>query len=331
MRSHPRRVNVTESHTLERDVHTKNGVSWDFAVVSGPYGGTTEGPAWDGERLLFTYIPASHIMRYDPRTGTAEVFRSQTNCANGLMLDPSGRLYACEGGARRVVRYEDNGEAAVLADGFEGKRLNIPNDLAIDPQGRVWFTDPYYEGAGGPWSEDRSNKELDHDSVYRLDPQANGEWSINRVTYDTTRPNGLLFSLDHETLYVAQSGREPEEKRELRSYAVLGDGSLGPASVLHDFGAHRGIDGMCLDTEGNIVATAGYRQGGPGPMVYVFSPAGEVLEAHPVPEDRPTNCSFGGPEPDHPVRDHWRRPPPGGPHPSQWPPVVPAGRLALRH
>ena len=296
MRSNPRRVNVTESHTLERDVHTKNGVSWDFAVVSGPYGGTTEGPAWDGERLLFTYIPASHIMRYDPLTGTAEVFRSQTSCANGLMLDPSGRLYACEGGARRVVRYEDNGEAAVLADGFEGKRLNIPNDLAIDPQGRVWFTDPYYEGAGGPWSGDRSNKELDHDSVYRLDPQANGEWSINRVTYDTSRPNGLLFSLDHETLYVAQSGREPEEKRELRSYAVRGDGSLGPASVLHDFGAHRGIDGMCLDTEGNIVATAGYRQGGPGPMVYVFSPAGEVLEAHPVPEDRPTNCSFGGPE-----------------------------------
>ena len=197
--------------------------------------------------------------------------------------------------SRSKVRGE-RGRRPCWPTGFEGKRLNIPNDLAIDPQGRVWFTDPYYEGAGGPWSEDRSNKELDHDSVYRLDPQTNGEWSINRVTYDTTRPNGLLFSLDHETLYVAQSGREPEEKRELRSYAVLGDGSLGPASVLHDFGAHRGIDGMCLDTEGNIVATAGYRQGGPGPMVYVFSPAGEVLEAHPVPEDRPTNCSFGGPE-----------------------------------
>ena len=271
-------------------------MSWDFTIVNGPYGGTAEGPAWDGSGLLFTYIPASHIMRYDPHARAAEVFRAQTNCANGLMFDPEGRLYACEGGARRVVRYGEDDEVTVLADGFEGKKLNIPNDLAIDLQGRVWFTDPYYEGAGGPWSEDRANRELDHDSVYRLDPKADGSWDISRVTLDTTRPNGLLFSLDHETLYVAQSGREPEEKRELRAYAVQDDGSLGAPTVLHDFGAHRGIDGMCLDTQGNIVATAGYRQGGPGPMVYVFSPSGEVLETHPTPEDRPTNCTFGGPD-----------------------------------
>ena len=93
---------------------------------------------------------------------------------------------------------------------------------------------------------------------------------------------------------MAQSGREPEEKRELRGYPVTADGSLGKYELMHDFGAHRGIDGMCLDTEGNIVATAGYRESGPGPMIYVFSPTGEVLETHPVPEDRPTNCTFGG-------------------------------------
>ncbi len=268
---------------------------WDFVLISGPYGGTTEGPAWDGAGLLFTHIPASRIMRYDPATKTTSVFRSDTNCANGLMFDKDGALYACEGGARRVVRYERDGGVTVLADRFQGKRFNIPNDLAIDLQGRVWFTDPYYEGAGGPWSLDRANKELDHDSVYRLDPQPDGTWSVTRVTFDTTRPNGILFSLDYKTLYVAQSGRNPDEKRQLRAYPVNEDGSLGPCKVLHDFGPHRGIDGMCLDVEGNIIATAGYRQGGPGPSIYVFSPTGEVLERHPVPVDRPTNCTFGGP------------------------------------
>ncbi len=268
-------------------------MSWDLELVDGPYGGTTEGPAWDGAGLLFTHIPASRIMRYDPQAKTSTVFRADTNCGNGLMLDPSGALYACEGGARRVVRYERDGGAAVLADGFESQQLNIPNDLAIDLQGRVWFTDPYYEGAGGPWSEDRANKELDHDSVYRLDARPDGAWSITRVTFDTTRPNGLLFSLDHQTLYVAQSGRNPDEKRHLRAYPVNPDGTLGKYELLHDFGADRGIDGMCLDTEGNIVATAGWKRGGPGPMVYVFSPRGDVLEMHPVPVDRPTNCSFG--------------------------------------
>ena len=195
-------------------------------------------------------------MRYDPASRSSSVVRSDTNHANGLMLDPDGRLYACEGNARRVVRYEPDGGVTVLADSFEGKRFNIPNDLAIDLQGRVWFTDPYYEGAAGAWSQDPANKDLDHDSVYRLDPQPDGSWSVSRVTFDTTRPNGLLFSLDHSTLYVAQSGRNPDEERQLRGYPVQADGSLGPGRVLHNFGEHRGIDGMVLDTDGNIVATA---------------------------------------------------------------------------
>ena len=268
-------------------------MSWEFALVDGPYGGTTEGPAWDGSGLLFTHIPASNIMRYDPSTGVSTVYRSNTNCANGTMLDSQGRLYACEGGARRVVRYEPDHTTIVLADGFNGMRLNIPNDIAIDIEGRVWFTDPYYKGAGGPWSEDSINKDLDHDSVYRLDPQPDGRWSITRVTFDTTRPNGLLFSLDHQTLYVAQSDWTLGEKRQLRAYPVRNDGSLDQFVLLHDFGEHRGIDGMVLDSEGNIVATAGYLKGGPGPMIYVFSPSGKVLETHPIPVDQPTNCTFG--------------------------------------
>ncbi len=267
-------------------------MSWDFELVDGPYGGTTEGPAWDGGGLLFTHIPAGKIMRYDPVAKSSTVWRKNTNNANGTVFATDGRLYACEGGARRVVRYELDGATTVLADGFEGKRLNIPNDLALDTQGRVWFTDPYYEGAAGTWSETRDAMDLDHESVYRVDPGADGAWTTHRVTFDTTRPNGILFSLDYTTLYVAQSGRRPDEKRELRGYPVKGDGSLGEYALLHDFGKNRGIDGMTLDTEGNIVATAGWKQGGPGPLIYVFSPSGEVLETHPLEVDRPTNCTF---------------------------------------
>ena len=195
-----------------------------------------------------------------------------------------------------MVRYQERGEPVVLADGFEGRRLNIPNDLALDVEGNVWFTDPYYEGSGGEWSRNRANKDLEHDSVYKLDKKMNHSWCITRMTFDTTRPNGLLFSLSHRTLYVAQSGREPEEQRQLRAYPMLTDGTLGNPDILHDFGPDRGIDGMCLTTEGDIVATAGWNKGGPGPMIYLFSPTGEVLEMHPFPVDRPTNCTFGDPD-----------------------------------
>jgi len=277
-----------------------NHMPWKFEILDPPYGAVSEGPVWDGSGLLFTRIQQSRILRYDPASGAVSVWRENTNCANGLAFDAAGRLYGCEGGAsidgRRVVRYEPGGGVAVLAAGFEGKRLNIPNDLVADPEGSIWFTDPFYEGAAGPWSADRAHKELDHDSVYRLDPQPDGRYRIARATFDTTRPNGLLFSLDYKTLYVAQSGRRADEKRQLRAYPVKAGKSLGSPEVLHDFGEHRGIDGMRLDTGGDIVATAGYELGGPGPMIYVFSPSGKVLERHPIGCRRPTNCAFGGPD-----------------------------------
>jgi gluconolactonase len=138
--------------------------------------------------------------------------------------------------------------------------------------------------------------ELDHESVFRLDPQPGGSWAIRRMTFDTTRPNGLALSPDERTLYVAQSEYGLGKQRELRAYPVHGDGTLGRASVLHNFYPHRGIDGMCLDAEGNLIATAGWRESGPGPLIYVFAPNGRVLETHPVPTDRPTNCAFGGPD-----------------------------------
>lgn len=271
-------------------------MTWKFNLVDGPYPGTIEGPAWDGTGLLFTHIPASQIMRFDPDTGKSIIFRTNTNNANGLIFDKSGNLFGCEGGARRVVRYDKNNTTVTIAHTFENRKLNIPNDLAIHKNGSIWFTDPYYEGAGGPWSEDRSAKELDHDSVYRLDPNNIGQWTINRVTFDTTRPNGILFSLNYDTLYVAQTGREPHEARQLRAYPIKPDKSLGEFTTLHDFGPHRGVDGMVLDTYGNIIATAGFNQSGPGPIIYIFAPDGTILDKHKMTTDRPTNCTFGGPD-----------------------------------
>jgi gluconolactonase len=260
-------------------------MSWTFEVVVEPIG-LTEGPAWDGRGLLFTNIPNSRVMRFEPVTCALAVERTGTNEANGLAFDRAGRLYGCEGGGRRIVRYEPDGGVTVLCDNYQGKRLNSPNDLVVDLQGRIWFTDPRY-------GDFRDDMELDHESVFRLDPQPDGAWTCARMTYDTTAPNGLLLSQDNSTLYVAQSKYGEGQKRELRAYPVQADGTLGEHRVLHNFYPHRGIDGMTLDTDGNIVATAGWEVSGPGGMIYVFAPNGRVLATHPVPAERPSNCTFG--------------------------------------
>lgn len=263
-------------------------MSWTFETVAGPFG-FTEGPAWDGEALLLSDIPANRILRFDPASRKTTDYREDTHEGNGLMFDAGGRLYGCQGGSggRRVVRYDLDGKVTEIADRFEGKRLNSPNDLAFDARGRLWFTDPRYGGY-------TADLELGHESVYRADPQPDGSWTLHRVTHDTTKPNGLLISPDQSTLYVAQSEYGVDRKRELRAYPIREDGSVGEHEVLHNFYPHRGIDGMCLDAGGNVIATAGWQQSGPGPMLYVFAPDGRVLETHPFPYDRPTNCTWGG-------------------------------------
>jgi gluconolactonase len=259
-------------------------MSWEFERVAGPYG-FTEGPVWDGEGVLFSDIPNSRVMRYDASTGEAAVYREGTNAANGLKLGPDGALYACEMSGRRVARYTEAGTETVVEE-YEGGRFNSPNDLAFDSAGNLWFTDPFYDTG---WLDAETHEfDLDHRSVYRVD--TDDPETLTRMTHDTTNPNGLLVSPDDGTLYVAQSDYEGD--LELRAYPIEGD-TLGEYEVLHDFSPHRGIDGMCFDEDGNVVATAGYEQGGPGPMVYVFAPDGRVLETHPVDVPRPTNCAFG--------------------------------------
>ncbi len=190
-------------------------MDWAFELLAGPYGGTTEGPAWDGQALLFTHIPGNRIMRYDPHTGACTEFRTGTRSTNGLMFDAQGRLYGCQSGQNRITRFEPDGSVTPLPNRLEGRRHNRPNDLAIDRRGRIWFTDPF--GRGRPAEE----RELDHASVLRLDPQPGGDWTLRRMTSDTTSPNGILFSQDERTLYVAQS--DYDGVRELRAYPLRDD------------------------------------------------------------------------------------------------------------
>ncbi len=277
---------------------------YQFELLHRPYGGVTEGPVWDGEAILFTHIPSSRIMRYAPDSGAITRERGDTNHTNGLAFDAQGNLFGCCSGGRAIVRFDREGEngenegaMVAVADRVDGQRLNTPNDLALDRRGRIWFTNPWNAGNIDP----SEREELDHRSVLRADPQADGSYTVTRVTFDTTMPNGVLVSPDQRTLYVAESNSDRMDlNRELRAYPINEDGSLGAYVTLHSFGrdsnaVHRGIDGMCLDAEGNIIATAGWELGGPGGMIYVFSPSGRVLETHPIAANRPTNCCFGGP------------------------------------
>ncbi len=272
-------------------------MDYDFELVAGAYGSATDGPVWDGEGLLFTHVADSCILRYDPRSGKVTQFRRWVNRTKGLAFSANGTLYGCQSGSRRIVRFDYDGSTSLLVDKLDGHLHNHPDDLVIDSQGRIWFSDPYDTlPASGP----NLQGPLDYTSVLRLQRsgRVSGEWTIRRMTYDSIVPTAILLSQDERTLYVSENSLDKQGKRELRAYPIGEEGSLGPCTVLHTFGAdyrgvHRGIEGMCLDSEGNIIACAGWELSGPGPLIYVFSPTGRILETHSVPADQPTNCNFG--------------------------------------
>ena len=246
----------------------------------------TEGPVWDGGGLLYSHCAADLTMRWDPDTGESSVWREDTGGGNGMALDRDGRLFVCEGKNRRITEYVAGEPTRTIVDNWQGVPFNEPNDLALDLRGRIWFTDPNY--GGRPLS-------IPAEQVYRADPQPDGGYTAARMTEDLRRPNGILISPNEDRLFVADSPSGEKVHPRLVTYAIHDDGSLGEQIVLHDFGWGRGIDGMCWDADGNIVATAGSHRYGPGPMIYVFATNGRVLETHPTPSDMPTNCLFGGP------------------------------------
>lgn len=248
-----------------------------------------EGPAVapDGT-VYFSEIQGNRILRVPPNQPWEE-FRNPSGRANGLAFDPQGRLVACEGGwpggNRRVTRTDlTTGEVEVLAESFEGKRLNSPNDLVIAQDGRIYFTDPRY----GP----QDGRELETEDLYLIRPS--GELERVATAPDVTKPNGVGLSPDEKYLYVAdtQPG-EPSEARVVR-FEVGDDGTLSNPNVHYSFGSGRGIDGMAIDDEGRIYGAAGATANGPEnpPGVYVISAAGELERIIPVPEDSSTNCTL---------------------------------------
>jgi gluconolactonase len=271
-------------------------MSWKFENAAPVIGSITEGNAWDGERMLYSNIAMNRIMSYDPESGLVEVWLDNTEGTNGLNFNFEGRLFGCSGGGRRIVEFTEKGEMTPIVDRLDGRRLNGPNDLAITPAGSIYFSDrvgdlnPYSpsDGQVGPTIG------INHSSIISAEPQLDGSYLVYRRTFDTTMPNGLLFSKNYKTLYVAQSDYRMSEKRELRAYPVNDDGSLGQYKLLHDFGPHRGIDGMTLSDEGLIIACTGWEISGPGGMITVFDPSGRIIETHPTPAERPTNCTFIG-------------------------------------
>lgn len=264
-----------------------------FEVLAGPFHDIAEGPVWDGKGLYFTLIKQSRILRYDPSSRECLEIATGTRRTNGLAQAADGRLFGCSAQGRAIVQI-DGGPAVDVVDRFEGKPLNTPNDLVVDRRGRIWFTNPW----NPPLAPENQSPEVPQE-VYRADRRENGQWEVLRCTFDMSKPNGILLSRDETVLYVAQSDFAEDRARELRAYPVV-DGSLGQYVTLHTFGSdhrgvQRGIDGMCLDAEGNIVATAGWPKSGPGSLIYVFSPTGRVLATREVPtKEGPSNCAFGG-------------------------------------
>ncbi|MEM8812016.1 MAG: SMP-30/gluconolactonase/LRE family protein [Pseudomonadota bacterium] len=241
-----------------------------------------EGPVWFGDAgcLLFSDIPNNRIMRWTPGLGTS-IYREPARFSNGHTRDRQGRLVSCEHGGRQVTRTEPDGTITVIADTFDGKPLNSPNDVVVKSDGTIWFTDPHY-GIMTNYEGFRSEQELPC-HVYRVDP-ANG--SIQAAATDFNCPNGLAFSPDESKLYIADTGRMHEsDPTHIRVFDVGGDGSLSGGGVFHSIDP--GVaDGFRCDTDGNVWSSA-------ADGVHCIGPAGALLGKILVPE-LVSNLCFGG-------------------------------------
>ncbi|WP_374356308.1 SMP-30/gluconolactonase/LRE family protein [Limnohabitans sp.] len=252
-----------------------------------------EGPVWfgDGRYLLVSDIPNNRILRYDEATGGWGVFRSPSNMANGLARDAQGRLLTCEHGGRRITRTEYDGTITVLADRFEGKRLNSPNDIVCQANGAIWFTDPPF-GIGGHWEGEKAEPELPH-AVYRIDP-ASGR--LQQVLTDLAGPNGLAFSPDGHVLYIVESRAQPHRK--VWAYDVDAAGALSGKRLVIDAQGPGALDGIAVDEDGNLWCGWG-SNGSPDAQpelldgVRVFNPQGLAIGHIHLPE-RCANLCFGG-------------------------------------
>lgn len=241
-----------------------------------------EGPVWFGDAgcLLFSDIPNNRILRWTPETGIS-TYRAPSNYANGHTRDRQGRLISCEHGTRRVTRTEHDGSITVIADGFDGKKLNSPNDVVVKSDGTIWFSDPHY-GIMTNYEGFAGEQELPC-VVYRANPETG---ALDVMVKDMNCPNGLAFSPDESLLYVADTGRMfSQDAQHIRVYDCAADGSLSGGRHFHTIepGA---ADGIRLDSDGNIWSSA-------ADGVHCISPSGTLMGKILVPE-LVSNICFGG-------------------------------------
>jgi len=242
-----------------------------------------EGPVYvpAGRYLLWSDIPNDRILRWDETTGAVGVFRQPAGYANGGTLDGAGRLVTCEHGNRRVTRTEHDGSVTVIADRYQGKRFNSPNDVVVRSDGSVWFTDPNY-GIDSDYEGHQADSEIGGCHVYRVDP-ATG--AVGIVADDFDRPNGLAFSLDERRLYISDT-----RVNHLRVFDVADDGALKGGEVFATCTV--GVfDGFRLDQAGRIWTSA-------GDGVHCYDPDGTLIGKVRVPETV-ANVVFGGQRRNH--------------------------------
>lgn len=246
----------------------------------------TEGPAYfpAGRYLLFTDIPNDRILKFDETTDTVSVFRQDCGHPNGQTVDPKGRLLSCEHRYRRVSRTEHDGSIVTVADSWEGKRLNSPNDVVVASDGGVWFTDPTY-GILHDLDGGKADSEIGACHVYRVDPETG---TVDAKIMDMVMPNGLAFSADEKTLYVVDSGKSHVEDgpAHVRKFDVGANNHLSGGEVLID--CPNGIfDGLRLDVDDNLWIST-------GEGVYCYAPDGTLLGKIRIGQIV-ANLTFGGP------------------------------------
>jgi gluconolactonase len=262
------------------------------AAVERLYTGTrwAEGPVWfgDGRYLVFSDIPNNRMLRWLEDSGEVSVFRSPSNYSNGNFRDRQGRLLTCEHDSRRVTRTEHDGTITVLADHFQGKAFNAPNDLAVHSDGAVWFTDPGY-GIMSNYEGHKAGFELPC-NVYRLDPNTR---EMTVVANDMDKPNGICFSPDEKKLYIVDTGepKHPGDPRPIRVYDVEDGKRLKNGRMFVNM-APGSSDGIRCDVDGNVWSAAGW---GPDNFngVHVFAPDGTLIGKIHLPETCANLC-FGG-------------------------------------
>jgi gluconolactonase len=257
-----------------------------------------EGPAWNGvgKYLMWSDIPNDVQMRWLDEDGHVSVMRRPAGNSNGNTFDSEGRQISCEHGTRKVVRYEYDGSVTVLADQWQGKPLNAPNDVIVHPDGGIWFTDPGY-GILLDYEGHKAKLEI-KEAVYRIDSKTK---KLDKVTDDIFKPNGLCFSPDYKKLYIADTGAShyDEAPRNIKVWDVvdgtkLGKGKEFVSMKLDGYDKVGFADGIRADTDGNIWASAGWVGDGYD-GVHVFAPDGTRIGQILLPEIC-SNVCFGGPK-----------------------------------